>query len=172
MRVLVSDTSVLIDLERGGFLEAAFSSSWEFAVPDLLFERELRHHGGNRLVELGLLVAELEPEEVVRALGYRRRQVALSLPDTFALSLAAARVWTLLTGDARLRGLAAEERVACHGVLWLLDRFEQETVMTVGALHDGLGRVAAHPRCRLPRREVTIRLERWAQIIAQPKDTF
>jgi hypothetical protein len=123
MRVLVSDTSVLIDLERGGFLEAAFSLSWQFAVPDLLFERELRHHGGDRLVELGLVVAELEPEEVVRALDYRRRQAALSLPDTFALSLAAARAWTLLTGDARLRSLAAEERVACHGVLWLLEHF-------------------------------------------------
>lgn len=67
MRVLVSDTSVLIDLERGGFLEAAFSLSWEFAVPDLLYEGELRNYGGERLVELGLRVAELEPEEVGRA---------------------------------------------------------------------------------------------------------
>ena len=39
--VVVSDTSVLLDLERGSLLTAAFRLSCEFAVPDLLFEREL-----------------------------------------------------------------------------------------------------------------------------------
>src|SRR3954447_7918993 len=150
MRVLVSDTSVLIDLERGGFLEAAFSLSWEFAVPDLLFERELRSHGGARLLELGLTVADLEPEEVLRARSYRRRLAALSLVDTFALSLAASRAWTLLTGDRRLRALAGEEHVACHGVLWLLDRLEEERILPATVLCQGLDRIIAHPRCRLP----------------------
>ena len=56
MRVLVSDTSVLIDLERGGFLEAAFSLSWQFAVPDLLFERELRL--SSRLAEVRRQIAD------------------------------------------------------------------------------------------------------------------
>jgi hypothetical protein len=28
-------------------------------------------------------------------------------------------------------------------------------------LHDGLATIAAHPRCRLPRREITIRIERY-----------
>jgi len=37
MRVLVSDTSVLIDLERGDLLESAFALPFEFAVPDLLY---------------------------------------------------------------------------------------------------------------------------------------
>ncbi len=40
--VLVSDTSVLIDLHRGDLLEAALGLPHEFAVPDLLFDRELR----------------------------------------------------------------------------------------------------------------------------------
>lgn len=164
MRVLVSDTSVLIDLERGGLLEAAFSLSWEFAVPDLLFERELRDHGGARLVGLGLVVAELAPGEVARALAYRGRQAALSLADAFALSLAAARGWTLLTGDGRMRALAGEEDAECHGLLWLLDRLHDEAASTSTLLHDGLTRVAAHPRCRLPKREITIRLDRWRSI--------
>ena len=42
MRVLVSDTSILIDLERADLLRAAFSVDPEFVVPDLLYERELR----------------------------------------------------------------------------------------------------------------------------------
>jgi hypothetical protein len=41
MTVLVSDTSVLIDLERGGFLQSIFSLAYEFAVPDVLFRQEM-----------------------------------------------------------------------------------------------------------------------------------
>ena len=48
MIVLVSDTSVLIDLERGGFLEAIFSLPYEFAVPDVLYHRELEGAWGER----------------------------------------------------------------------------------------------------------------------------
>ena len=41
MPVLVSDTSVLIDLERSRLLEEMFLLPFEFAVPDLLYSREL-----------------------------------------------------------------------------------------------------------------------------------
>lgn len=40
MKVQVSDTSVLIDLERGTLLETCFRLPFQFAVPDLL--REIR----------------------------------------------------------------------------------------------------------------------------------
>lgn len=48
--VVVSDTSVLMDLERGSLLEAAFRlPPFAFAVPDLLYERELKAKGGSGL---------------------------------------------------------------------------------------------------------------------------
>jgi hypothetical protein len=161
MRVLVSDSSVLIDLERGGFLEAVFSFSWKFVVPDLLYERELHDHGGERLIALGLRIADLKPDEVSRALSYRRRDAALSLVDTFALSLAASRRWTLLTGDRRLRDLARLEEVTWHGVLWVLDQFYEKANISRQRLHEGLFSIVSHPRCGLPKREVTIRLARF-----------
>ena len=37
--VLVSDTSVLIDLKRGSLLEVSFRLAFRFVVPDLLYER-------------------------------------------------------------------------------------------------------------------------------------
>ena len=46
MKVLVSDTSVLIDLDRGSLVEPTFRLPFEFTVPDLLYERELKDHGG------------------------------------------------------------------------------------------------------------------------------
>lgn len=46
MITLVSDTSVLIDLERGGLLEHAFSCDLTMVVPDLLYARELETENG------------------------------------------------------------------------------------------------------------------------------
>ena len=162
MKVLVSDTSVLIDLERGSLLETSFRLPFEFAVPDLLYQQELKDHGGGALIELGLGVKELDGEGVALALSYRRRRRSLSLPDSFALALAKTRAWTLLSGDGELRELAAEERVACHGVLWLIDRMFEEGVEDGNGLCTGLRAIAAHPRCRLPKAEIHKRIRSYS----------
>lgn len=166
MKVLVSDTSALVDLERGSLLDATFRLPFEFAVPDLLYERELKHHGGERLLERGMRIAALDGDGVTQALRYRRRRPALSLPDCFAPALAVRSRWILLTGDAELRRLASAEGVDCHGVLWLMDELLHVAVASARQLHDGLEAISAHPRCRLPRGEVRARLTRYASLLA------
>jgi len=161
MTVLVSDTSVLIDLERGDLLEAIFMLEYEFAVPDVLYRQEMRGAWGDRLVELGLRVEEVSKTGVAKATRYRSERPTLSVPDSFGLALAEERRWTLLTGDRDLRSLAETESVKCHGVLWLLDRMEEAGVPHIRRLFAGLQAISRHPRCRLPRREITIRLERY-----------
>ena len=145
MRVLVSDTSVLIDVERGGFLEAIFSLPYEFAVPDVLYHREMVGEWGERLLRLGLRVEEVSEGGVINALRYRAQRQVLSVPDCFALALAKEHEWLLLTGDGQLRELAAGENVECHGVLWLLDRMEEVGTLGIQPLHDGLETLAGHP---------------------------
>jgi hypothetical protein len=164
MRVLVSDTSVLIDLERGGLLEVAFRLSWEFAVPDLLYKRELHDYNGPDLLRLGLRVEALDPDGLRLALDYQTRVPALSLPDTFALALAKTNGWILLAGDGDLRRLAAVEEIDHHGVLWVFDQLLDQAQATAGDLHHALSALSAHPRCRLPPREIRERLERYAQL--------
>jgi len=159
--ILVSDTSVLIDLDRGGLLEAVFELPDEFAVPDVLYDREMQGEWGEQLRQLGLRVEEVSETGVANALRYRQQCTSLSVPDSFALALAKEREWLLLTGDNALRDLAAGENVECHGVLWLLDRLEEAGMPELQLLHDGLSKLAGHPRCRLPVREITIRLERY-----------
>lgn len=161
MRVLVSDTSVLIDLERGGLLEVIFRLPVEFAVPDLLFERELKGELGDRLSALGLRVEALTSLEVGRAIEVRRTDGSLSTPDAFAFAIAESRKWTLLTGDARLRELAQRSRVDMHGVLWVFDALAHAAALTNGELHRALTAVTSHPRCRLPLAEVRKRLLRF-----------
>jgi hypothetical protein len=162
MSVLVSDSSVLIDLERCQLLRQVFALNVEFVVPDVLFNRELRNQGGEDYIQLGLQVETLTPEELANAQQFMRAQRALSVPDAFALALAHARHWTLLTGDGPLRALAQTEHVDCHGVLWLLDLMADERTATLGQLHDGLKRLSAHPRCRLPAGEIEARLIKFA----------
>src|ERR1700730_3086651 len=77
--VLVSDTSVLIDLERGGFLDSCFKLPFVFAVPDLLYNRELADFGGPDLIARGLRVQGLTKEEVAVAQAVRGAHSKLSL---------------------------------------------------------------------------------------------
>ncbi len=162
MPVLVSDTSVLIDLERCQLIAEVFALAAEFVVPDVLFNRELRGQEGEAYVELGLRVEILTADEVASAQQYQQVQRGLSVPDAFSLALAQTRRWTLLTGDGPLRTFAQQNDVECHGVLWLLDLMEAQNTANFQQLHDGLGRLAAHPRCRLPTADVNLRLERYA----------
>lgn len=162
MSVLVSDTSVLIDLERAQLLDDMFLLPFEFAVPDLLYERELKGALGDRLMGLGLRVEILSAAELSSATTVRRQNNRLSVPDAFAFAIAHARRWTLLTGDGTLRELAVAEAVDMHGVLWLFDQYADGNHVPFNRLHRGLTALSEHPRCRLPAVEVRRRLLQFA----------
>jgi hypothetical protein len=164
MKVLVSDTSVLVDLERGALVDSCFRLAFEFAVPDLLYRRELADFGGPALVEVGLRVEELTGRELAAAQELRSAHPKLSLPDAYAYSLASARGWVLLSGDGELRTLARAERISCFGVLWLCDQLFEANVLEAEILAVGLEAIAAHPRCRLPRPEIAARISRYRAI--------
>ena len=166
MEELVADTSVLIDLERGSLLKSAFRLPYRFVVPDLLYQRELRERSGEELLALGLERSDLTDEQLNLALDYRQEQPALSDADAFCMALATSRCCVLLTGDSRLRALAVKECISCHGVLWLLDEMLR-TGTDAESLHAGLQAIQAHPRCRLPLREVDERLARYARVRAR-----
>ena len=162
MVILVSDTSVLIDLERGALLERVFSCGLTMAVPDLLYEKELASYNGPYLQKLGLGVTVLSPTELGLAQTIKNERSALSLSDCFALSCSLRPNHALLTGDRNLRAEAEMRNAQVYGLLWLLDQLEASGQIPASALHDGLSKIAAHERCRLPKDEVKTRLDRWA----------
>jgi hypothetical protein len=143
MIILVSDTSVLIDLERGGLLEPAFSCGLTMVVPDLLYERELEADNGPLLRRLGLGVVAL-------------------VPDCFALTCARRPDHALVTGDKLLRTEALSRQCTVYGLLWILDQMESSASVGTTLLHEGLTRLSNHPRSRLPAGEVRARLQRWS----------
>ena len=159
--LLVSDTSVLIDLDRGAILPEIFKLPFDVGVPDLLFEGELKRWHGPALEPLGLKVLALDGAGVSLAQAYRVRERRLSLPDAFALALAKTGGHVLLAGDGSHRALADAEKVECHGVLWVLDQFEGHTVLSSEQLLNALSLITGHARCRLPKAEIQVRLARY-----------
>ena len=164
MPILVSDTSVLIDIERAGLTARLFGLPHDFVVPDLLYDRELAPYDGAELVARGLRVEDLTGVEVQVAVRIQQENAALSLPDAYAFSLAQERGWTLLAGDGLMRTLANRARLPIHGVLWLFDEMEVHEVCSADELHNGLTSLSEHPRCRLPRAEMNNRLRRYRSV--------
>ncbi len=161
MDILVSDTSVIIDLERAQLIEEIFSLPFRFVVPGALFEREMRDYGGEKLVALGLEVWNLTGTQVQEAQRLRGLERRISVHDSYALALAKTEGAMVLTGDGALRVLAEAEGVRCHGVLWVFDQLEDKRLVASAELNVGLTRLAVHPRCRLPREEINLRLTRY-----------
>lgn len=128
-------------------------------VPDLLYKRELEAHNGAYLRSLGLGVVALTAQELSDAQDINAQRPALSLPDCFALICSKRPNHRLVSGDKALRREAARTG-AVFGLLWLLDCMEQRGV-PVQSLAAGLTSLLHHPRCRLPRDEVDVRLARW-----------
>ena len=160
MDVLVSDTSVVIDLERAEILDYVFLLPYRFIVPDALYEQELKDYGGERLIAKGLQVRILTGEQMKEAQRLRTLERRISIHDSYALSLAKAEAAILLAGDAAMRRLAEAEGVRCHGVLWVFDQLEDKQVMSPTLLLGALTRLVAHPRCRLLPHESNLRLTR------------
>jgi predicted nucleic acid-binding protein len=156
MEVLVSDTSILIDLERADLCDTLFNTGHRIVVPDLLYQQELEPYDGVIWLERGLEIISLDEHEAALAQRHAHERRSISLNDAFAVAIAQTRRWTLLTGDRSLRECAATHGVACHGLLWLCELMV-DSGCAKGPIATGLEKLLAHPQCRLPRHE-TLRL--------------
>jgi hypothetical protein len=162
MPVLVSDTSILIELERGQFLEAMFGCGLVFVVPDLLFGAELADGNGPYLRKLGLGVIALNGDELTAVQQLKLESNKLSLPDCSALICGRRPDHSLLTGDWRLRAEAERLGLTVRGSLWVIDQLELAGNIAGATLHAGLTQMAAHHRCWLPKSEIAARLKKWS----------
>lgn len=130
MLLIISDASVLIDIECGELTSVMFSLVWRFAVPDTLFEEELVERHGH-LLRFGLICKTMSGEMVAEAYGLHQKYIKPSVNDMLALTLAKSEGCQLLTGDKALRDAAKELNVEVHGTIWLVDQMLQSEKITV-----------------------------------------
>lgn len=162
MTILVSDISVLVDLERGGLLEAAFSCDLTIIVTDLLFQRELAKVNGPYLCSLGLGIVALTAQELLIAQTIKSQRKSLSLPDCFALAYAQRQAHCLVTGDKTLRSEALKHLGTVYDLLWILDRMVESGSVPKQQLRDGLAVISNYHKSYIPKDEMKARLVGWA----------
>ena len=111
--IAVLDTSVAVDLYRGGLIDAFFELPAKYMVPDILYEDELKDWFGKVLMTNGLLIEQLDETEVERAREFLRRCRGLSLVDAYSLSLAMRGNHTILRGRRISANLASKPALRC-----------------------------------------------------------
>ena len=163
MKVLVSDSSVLIQFAKRELLHKMFELAFQFAVPDLLFNEELIDLGvysRQDLLGFGLQVETLDPEGVAVAISYQTRRPALSLVDAFALALAHREGWELLTEDRIMQRFARSEGISHHDILWVIDNMSTAGILAAAQVIVALEAMRDDPRCSVPKHELARRLRR------------
>jgi hypothetical protein len=157
-QLLISDANIIIDMKAGGILRLMFRFDATFAVPDVLFEEELRADDPE-LLRLGLQLMELHEETVAyaEALIAKYRRLGASTNDLLALALARQESCPLLTGDLRLRTAAHEEGINMHGTLWLVEQMVDAQTITVKQVEAAYDRMREAGR-RLPWNDVAQQL--------------
>jgi predicted nucleic acid-binding protein len=166
MRIVVSDSSCLIDLRKVSLLDALLRLPFEFLIPDTLFEDELLKFTAAQkkaLLRGGMKVVDLPGERVLRAQAVMRQAPRLSVNDGFAFALAESHPGCiLLTGDGELRDLAARHQMEVHGVLWVIDEIHRNQIEPGRTLLAALMAFSADPAVRLPKREVSASIKRFS----------
>lgn len=168
MRIIVSDSSCLIDLRKASLLEAFLDLPFEIFIPNTLFEDELLKFTAEQksaMLDAGMQVVDIPGPGVARARQVLIENPYLSLHDGFAFVLAEAHPGCiLLTGDGRLRGLAGANGIEVHGVLWAVDQIHGNG-HGAKECHQGLEALNIDPAVRLPPRELLAAIKRFAALL-------
>ena len=164
MRIIISDSSCLIDLHKVDLLEALLELPFSFGIPQPLFETELlsiSREEKQRLVDLGMEVIIQPADQVTSAQEYYNSDRKLSLNDCFALVSAEHIDESILfTGDSRLRVLAESKNIETHGVLWAIDMLDEHTDIDTHILIACLEQFDEDPRVWYPSEEIRARIRR------------
>ena len=167
MRIIVSDTSCIIDLRKAALLQETLRLPYTFVTVNTLFEDEwlsLSENEKEALCKQGLEVRDLPGPSVLRAQQYFNRHRRLKLNDCFALALAQETEDSiLLTGDGLLRRVAADNGVQVRGVLWIADELEAHSIVSPTRLLNALRLFQEDTLVFLPKDELLRRISRLSQ---------
>ena len=161
--IVVNDTNILIDMYSAGLLEYIHLSGVMFHTVDFVIE-ELRLSPYERpliekLIQDGTLhVAQTSSEEMSDILSIHSTN--LSFVDCAVLAYAKKRNLRLLTGDKKLRNHAVDEGILVSGILWVVDLFVEEGIVTPADMIEKLHNLL-NTNKRLPRKLIEAKIQQF-----------
>jgi len=158
--VCVTDADIWIDLHHANLLDEAFALEVAWMTPDIVFHDEVLTVDRSLLKDLGLEIRPLSGEELTRITELNAHHPSPSPKDLSTLVVAEIEGGIVVTGDGPLRRAVKEEDMEVHGVLWILDRLVEQTIIPPSRAATSLKTMVSHGS-RLPEKEVDPRLRRW-----------
>lgn len=155
-QIVISDSSVLMDLAVGRLLEAILTLPYEFVIPDVMLEQELIDLDGydsTMLCGMGFQSGELTNAQAAFDLFAEHRK-DVGINDCFALAMAEQTKGILMTGDRGLRRVSRDRGVEVRGTLWVTAELATLDTVNAARLLDGLEQIKQHPRTRLPQQDL------------------
>lgn len=125
-RIVINDTSCLVDLRKGGLVEPMLALPFRFVVTYNVRTSELLDFGAaewERLEALGMETIDALGEQVREAGTVMAQHRKLSFEDSLNFVVARAnQLSILLTGDRALRVVAEKSGIEVHGILWIVEQ--------------------------------------------------
>ena len=130
--VIINDTNIWIDLKLTNIIDKVFLLPYELAVPDILYNDELKDMDGELLEANGIKIIEMTNDEVVETAERSGMTNRVSFNDLITLVVAKSRGYILVTGDGNLRKIAKSENVELRGTIWLIDEMVSNNILDIG----------------------------------------
>jgi rRNA-processing protein FCF1 len=125
MKVIVTDTNILIDLIKTNTLYAFFDCPFEILTNDLVLSeiRDEQIEVLSELVKSGRLrIKTFEVEELSAILNLQTKFALSPIVDPSVIWQAEQMTCILLTGDGNMRKEANDRGLTVHGIIWVFYR--------------------------------------------------
>lgn len=165
--IAVSDTNIFIDLIEIGLLDEFFALPWEIHTTDMIIH-ELK------VAEQKKKVKDYQTRGILRVKDYdmkgmltltkfhtlQRETTKVSIQDCSVWLYAMDNDYTLLTGDAKLKGAATKAGVDVHGIIYVIDKLVEMLLVSKEAAGDKQEKLVLLNQ-RLPMSEIERRVKLW-----------
>jgi len=107
-------------MEVSNLIKKMFELPYQFAVPDILYEEELKEDHEN-LLDYGLIMKMVSEESILYLKNSLSQYSKIGFYDKLALAVAKQESCPLVTGDGALRIAGKDEAIVVLGTVWLMD---------------------------------------------------
>lgn len=160
MPILISDATVVHDLDRGRLLTALADLPEAFFVPDMLIDKDISPGAASTLRASGVRVVSLDGRELADAIAAHRGEGTLSLGECCALAFARVRRCGMLTTYGELRSAALNQGISVCCALWCLDQIQAAALRDTVQLYAALQAMVGRSHHAFPPDQVTQRITR------------